>query len=89
MRIVLLLLVWLPYALAVRQIVEIERRPNPHHEMAGTFAFVVGLIAFIAATIVAVAFVGAYMRRAKPPKIKTAVEHPVEPALVGMRFTSW
>lgn len=76
-----LLLVLAPYATSARQFVEIERRPNNNHELAGTFSFVFGLIGTFASLIVAVAFGFAYLRNSSVFSATIGKESPVELSL--------
>ena len=48
--------------LAVRQYVEIERRPNTNNDFAGTFVFVFGLLATFVSIVVGLRFGWAFFR---------------------------
>lgn len=48
--------------LAVRQYVEIERRPNNNNDIAGTFVFVFGLVASFVSILVGLRFGWAFFR---------------------------
>lgn len=71
-------------ALAMRQYVEIERRPSSAHDFAGTLAFVFGLTATFLSVIIMLLFGWAFFRHTtsprKPPSIvETARAVPAPP----------
>lgn len=82
-----LLLVLAPYATSARQFVEIERRPNNNHELAGTFSFAFGLVGTFMSLIVAVAFGFAYLRNSSLISATIGKEAPVEVSLPSISTT--
>lgn len=88
MRSLLLLLCALPYVLAMRPYMEIERRPSAHHDVAGNVAFAVGLITSFSGIVITVLFVGAYMRSTKSLKEPTPPLPPLTQT-ISMRFMEW
>lgn len=70
----------LPVVSAARQYVEIERRPNNNHDLAGKFIFAFGLVMTFIAFLVALLFIGAFLRASssvhQPPAIPTQIPLP-------------
>ncbi len=74
MKSLFVLLCLLHSVLAVRQYVEIERRPGSAHDFAGTLAFVFGLTATFFSVIIMLLFGWAFFRDSTGPQSQSQMK---------------